>query len=175
MGEDICRPCGGSGKESACNVGDLGSIPGSGKSPGEGNGNPLQYSCQENPMDSGAWQAIYSPQGCKESDTTEHSTATTYSGYRAYIQNIQRTHTASIARTSTVKTSNRIFKMKRRTGQTFFQRKYSNSQEVHEKVLNITSHRESKPKMWITVCQNANVKKTGKKANVGENVEEREP
>ena len=40
---------------SACNVGDLGSIPGSGRSPGEGNGNPLQYSCLENPMDRGAW------------------------------------------------------------------------------------------------------------------------
>ena len=39
------------GKESACNAGDLGSIPGSGRSPGEGNGNPLQYSCLENPMD----------------------------------------------------------------------------------------------------------------------------
>ena len=46
------------GKESACNAGDLGSIPGSGKFPGEGNGNPLQYSCLENPMDRGAWQAI---------------------------------------------------------------------------------------------------------------------
>ena len=45
------------GKESACNVGDLGSIPGSGRSPGEGNGNPLQYSCLENPMDRGAWRA----------------------------------------------------------------------------------------------------------------------
>ena len=45
------------GKESACNVGDLGSIPGSGRSPGEGNGNPLQYLCLENPMDGGAWQA----------------------------------------------------------------------------------------------------------------------
>ena len=45
------------GKESACNVGDLGSIPGSGRSPGEGNGSPLQYSCMENPMDGGAWQA----------------------------------------------------------------------------------------------------------------------
>ena len=41
----------------ACNVGDLGSIPGSGRSPGEGNGNPLQYSCLENPMDGGAWRA----------------------------------------------------------------------------------------------------------------------
>ena len=39
------------------NVGDLGSIPGSGRSPGEGNGNPLQYSCLENPMDGGAWWA----------------------------------------------------------------------------------------------------------------------
>ena len=44
-------------KVSACNAGDLGSIPGSGRSPGEGNGNPLQYSCLENPMDGGAWQA----------------------------------------------------------------------------------------------------------------------
>ena len=41
-------------KESACNAGDLGSIPGSGRFPGEGNGNPLQYSCLENPMDRGA-------------------------------------------------------------------------------------------------------------------------
>ena len=39
----------------ACNVGDLGSIPESGRSPEEGNGNPLQYSCLENPMDGGAW------------------------------------------------------------------------------------------------------------------------
>ena len=45
------------GQESACNAGDLGSIPGSGRSPGEGNGNPLQYSCLENLMD-GAWRAI---------------------------------------------------------------------------------------------------------------------
>ena len=41
----------------ACNAGDLGSIPGMGRSPGEGNGSPLQYSCLENPMDKGAWQA----------------------------------------------------------------------------------------------------------------------
>ena len=44
-------------KASACNEGDLGSIPGLGRSPGEGNGNPLQYSCLENPMDRGAWWA----------------------------------------------------------------------------------------------------------------------
>ena len=49
--------CGSAGKESTCHVGDLGLIPGLGRSPGEGNGNPLQYSCLENPMDKGAWQA----------------------------------------------------------------------------------------------------------------------
>ena len=46
------------GKESACNVGDSGSIPGSGISPGEGNGNPLQYCSLENTMDRGAWRTI---------------------------------------------------------------------------------------------------------------------
>ena len=45
------------GKETVCSAGDLGSIPGLGRSPGKGNGNPLQYSCLENPMDRGAWQA----------------------------------------------------------------------------------------------------------------------
>ena len=53
-------------KEFACNAGDLGLIPGSGRSFGEGNGNPLQYSCLENPIDRGAWW----PWGHKESDTT---------------------------------------------------------------------------------------------------------
>ena len=47
-------------KDSACRVGDLGLIPGSGRSPGGGHGNPLLYSCLENPMDRGAWQAIQS-------------------------------------------------------------------------------------------------------------------
>ena len=46
-----------SSTESPANARDLGSIPGSGRSPGEGNGNPLQYSCLQNPMDRGAWQA----------------------------------------------------------------------------------------------------------------------
>ena len=49
---------GSDGKESACNAGDLGLIPGWGRSPGEGNGNPLQYSGLENSMDRGAWRAI---------------------------------------------------------------------------------------------------------------------
>ena len=50
-------PCSSDGRESACNAGDLGSVPGSGRSPGEGNGSPLQYSCLENSMDRGIWWA----------------------------------------------------------------------------------------------------------------------
>ena len=50
-------PGGSDGKESTCNAGDLGSVPGSGTHSGEGNGNPLQYSCLENSMDREAWQA----------------------------------------------------------------------------------------------------------------------
>ena len=50
------------GKESTCNAGDMGTIPGSGRSPGRGNGNPYKYSCLENPMD----------RAYKESDMTEH-------------------------------------------------------------------------------------------------------
>ena len=50
-------PGGSDGKESACNVEDPGLIPGLGRYPGEGNGNPLQYSCLENFMDRGAWWA----------------------------------------------------------------------------------------------------------------------
>ena len=57
-------PCDSAGKESTCNVGDLGSIPGLGRSPAEGKGYPLQYSGLENSMD-------YSPWGRKELDTTE--------------------------------------------------------------------------------------------------------
>ena len=54
---NYCFPYSSVGKESACNAGDLGLIPGSGISPGERNVNLLQYSCLENPMDRGAWQA----------------------------------------------------------------------------------------------------------------------
>ena len=64
---------GSSSKESVCiegNAGDTGSIPGSGISPGEENGNPLQYSCLGNPMDRGAWQATVH-RDPKELDTTE--------------------------------------------------------------------------------------------------------
>ena len=58
------------GKESACNVGDLGLIPGLGRSVGGGHGNPLQYSCLENPYGQRNL-AGYSPQGHKESNVTE--------------------------------------------------------------------------------------------------------
>ena len=61
MGMDRCVkyfPDGSASKESACNARDLGSIPGLQRSPGKGNGNPLQYSYLENSMDRGAWQPI---------------------------------------------------------------------------------------------------------------------
>ena len=63
-------PAGSSGKGSACNAGDLGLIPGLGRSPGGGHSNPLQYSCLENSHGQRS-PAGYSPQGHKESDTTE--------------------------------------------------------------------------------------------------------
>ena len=60
------------GKESACNAGDPGSIPGWGRSPGEGSGNPLQYSCLENSIDRGAsWATVHGV--AKDSDKTEHT------------------------------------------------------------------------------------------------------
>ena len=64
-------------KESACHVGDVDSIPGSGRSPGEGNGNPLYYSCLENPH--GQRSLVdYSLWGCKEPDTTERLSTHAY-------------------------------------------------------------------------------------------------
>ena len=68
--KSIEKQFGGSdGKASVYNVRDLGSIPGLGRFPGEGNGNPIQYSCLENPMDGGAW--CRHPWGRKESGMTE--------------------------------------------------------------------------------------------------------
>ena len=64
-----CFPHGSAGEESACSVGDLGSIPGSGRSPGGGKGYPLQYSCLETPMDRRAWRATVHGV-TKELDTT---------------------------------------------------------------------------------------------------------
>ena len=56
-------PGGSDSKESTCKAGDPGSIPGPGRSPGEGNGNPLQYSCLENSLDRGAWWATVAKNG----------------------------------------------------------------------------------------------------------------
>ena len=63
-------PGGSDGEESTCNMGDLGLIPGLGRSPGGGHGNPPQYSCLENPYGHRSLVG-YSPWGCKESDMTE--------------------------------------------------------------------------------------------------------
>ena len=77
-------PGGSDSKESACNVGDLGSVPGLGRYRGEGNGNPLQYSCLENPMDRGAWWAtVYR---VTESDMTERLTHTCGEGIQVVLK-----------------------------------------------------------------------------------------
>ena len=77
-------PGGSDGKESACNAGDPGSILGSGRSPGEGNGNPLQYSCLENPMDREAWwDTVHG--GHKVSDTTEQLTLSVILSFKITI------------------------------------------------------------------------------------------
>ena len=73
-------PGGSDGKESAYNVGDLGSIPGSGRSPGGGHGNLLQYSCLENPMDRGAWKATDHGVAKSQTQLTKHSTGFGHTG-----------------------------------------------------------------------------------------------
>ena len=65
----LCLPYSSNGEESACSAGGLGLIPASGRTPGEGHGNPLQCSCLENPTDRGAWWAAV--HGVAELDTTE--------------------------------------------------------------------------------------------------------
>ena len=70
-------PGGSDGIESACSVGDVGSVPGLGRSPGEGDGNPLLYSCLENPRGQRTL-ASYSPWGRKELDTTDELSTHTH-------------------------------------------------------------------------------------------------
>ena len=75
------------GTESACHVGDSGSIPGLGRSPGEGNGSPLQYSCLENPMDGGAGQAtIYGVARVRPDLATKPPLPSMYWAILAWIQ-----------------------------------------------------------------------------------------
>ena len=77
-------PGGSDGQESACNVGDLGSMTGLGRSPGEGHSNPLQYSCLENPVDRGGWWSTI--HGVTELDITYQLNSNSYqSGHQALI------------------------------------------------------------------------------------------
>ena len=88
-------PGGSDSKESTCSAGDLGSIPGSGRSLGKGNGNPLQYYCLENPTDRGAWQAkvhAVTKSWTQLSDFTSlsgHLTSPIPSGAQAQIPGLQ--------------------------------------------------------------------------------------
>ena len=89
-------PCGSDGKVSACNVGDPSLIPGLGRSPGEGNGNPLQYSCLESSMDWGAWKATVYGVAKRRTQLSDFTfTFTFHSAYKLNKQgdNIQLWHT----------------------------------------------------------------------------------
>ena len=77
---------GSDGKASACNVGDPGSIPGSGRSPREGNGNPLQYSCLENPMVRGAWEAIFHAVAKSRTQLSDFTHSLKIIRYPVYLQ-----------------------------------------------------------------------------------------
>ena len=86
--EGLCSknfPGGSDGKESACNARDLGSIPGFGRSPGEGKGYPLQYSCLENPMDRGAWRATVQRSQKVRQDWVSKHTPLYYLGYLLFL------------------------------------------------------------------------------------------
>ena len=95
-------PCVSAGKESSCNVGDLGLIPGLRRSPGEGKGYPLQYSGLENSMD-----YVYSPWGCKESDRTERLSVSLWASLTAQLVKnvpaVQETGVWSLGREDSLK------------------------------------------------------------------------
>ena len=77
------------GKESTCNAGDGGSTPGLGRSSGEGNGNPLQYSCLGNPMDRGAWRAAVCGATKSQTRRSTHSHTTPYELIDFYKKPVQ--------------------------------------------------------------------------------------
>ena len=74
-------------KESACSVGDLGRIPGLGRSPGEENGNPFQNSCQGNPLDRGAWQAtVHGGTGTQLNHTHTHTMKVNQNSFKRNVK-----------------------------------------------------------------------------------------
>ena len=89
---------GSDGEESACNAGNPGSIPGLGRSPGEGHGNPLQYSCLENSMDRGAWQATQSMwlQRVRHDSATNKASYLTSLSFRFLILKNRINHTVDV-------------------------------------------------------------------------------
>ena len=80
-------------QESTCSAGDPSSIPGSGRSLGAGNGNPLQFSCLDNSMDRGAWQAVVHGYSCRESDMIEqlsvHFTSLHFQGHTQHVMELE--------------------------------------------------------------------------------------
>ena len=112
--KDINRGFGSDGKASACNAGGMASIPGLGRSPGEGNGNPLQYSCLENPMNRGAWRAIV--QGGSKSQTQmstctkSHTTSVQFS--RSVVSDSLQPHELQHARPPCPSPTPRVHKLR---------------------------------------------------------------
>ena len=90
-------PGGSEVKASACDVGDLCSIPGSGRSLGEGNGNPLQYSCLENPMDGGAWWATVHGVAKSQTRLSEFTFTFTFLGQEDPLEKGMATHSSTLA------------------------------------------------------------------------------
>ena len=91
-----------SGKESTCQIGDVGSILGLGRSPGEGNGNPFQYSCLENPMDRGAWWATV--QGVTKNRIQLNNETTTTKSKRSSVVRLPKLHPRPVIDLSEPKT-----------------------------------------------------------------------
>ena len=138
-------PGGSEGKESACNAGDLGLIPGLGRCPGEGKGCPLHYSCLENSMDRGAWWA------------TVRGVAKSLTRLREHLQLDSKTKTNKQKKIT-------HFKNRQKTSKNIFPKQYASCQKGHEKVLSIINHQrnanQSHDEISFTPVETAIIKRT---------------